>query len=300
MIENKTKKTVRRVASLLFFISLSLSAQIKGVVVDENDKPIPYVNILDDDETMSTSSDENGKFEMTASNESKILIFSSVGFETKKINSSNAERVVMKLSTIKLQEVSIEKSLATIENELAKFDKDKVHFYYGLGKEQYFLAKFFTYNDTIKQTPFLKSITISTRSQKKNALVKIRLLSPDAEGNPGSDLINENLIFKVKRGNKKSEFDVSKYKLKIAEEGVFVVIELLMVKENEYYMYDKNKKKHTYYTPSIGALPCEEKNLWIYNQNWRKTKNRNPHNYEGQREYFNKYIELAMSLKLTN
>jgi hypothetical protein len=40
--------------------------------------------------------------------------------------------------------------------------------------------------------------------------------------------------------------------------------------------------------------------LWIYNKNWRKTKNRNPYNYEGQEEYYNKYIELAMSLKLTN
>lgn len=268
--------------------------------MDEKDKPIPYVNILLEDGTNGTTSDEKGTFQIKENDPTKTLVFSSVGYERKKVICSKVARVVMQQSVIKLQEVSVKKALATIENEVAKFDKNKVHFYYGLGTEQYFLAKFFTYNDTLQQTPFLKSITICTRSQKKNALVKIKLVSADKEGNPGADLVNENLIFKVKRGNKKSEFDMSKYKFKIPEEGLFVVIELLMVKENEYVLFDKNKKKYTYYTPSIGALPTEEKNLWIYNKNWRKTMNRNPHNYEGQEEYYNKYIELAMSLKLTN
>ncbi len=292
---------MKQLLLLLFSLTLfPVSAQIKGVVTDENGKPVSYVNILAEDGSAGTTSDENGQFEIAVSDQSKILIFSCVGFETEKIKASMAGNVAMRFTAIQLQEVGVTKYLGTIENELDKFDKEKVHFYYGLAANQYFLGKFFTFNDTIKQTPFLKSISVSTNSRKNNALVKIRLLLPDEKGQPGADLINENLIFKIKKGNKKSEFDVSKYKLKIDEEGIFVVIEFLMVKENEYYMQGLDKKKETHYTPSIGALPSEEKTLWIYNKNWRKPEKRNPYNYEDQREYFNKFIELAMSLKLTN
>ena len=90
----------KRLAWLVLMIGFSLSAQVKGVVVDENNK----------------------------------------------------------LAQIQLKEVQIEKPRASITNELDKFDKDKVHFYYGLAINQYSLAKFFVFNDTIKQTPFLKSI----------------------------------------------------------------------------------------------------------------------------------------------
>lgn len=202
--------------------------------------------------------------------------------------------------TIYLDGVKITKPQSTLTNELAPFDKDKVHFYYGLATDQYYLAKFFTYNDTIKQTPFLKSILLSTRSQKSNALVRISLKAADSDGNPGEDLLAEELIFKVKKGNRKSEFDVSKYRFKIGEEGFFVVVELQKTKQNEYYTRNPDKTINTHYTPAIGALPTEEKNLWIFNKEWRKTKNRNPYDYKDQHEYFNKYIELAMSLKLTN
>lgn len=232
----------KRLAWLVLMIGFSLSAQVKGVVVDENNK----------------------------------------------------------LAQIQLKEVQIEKPRASITNELDKFDKDKVHFYYGLAINQYSLAKFFVFNDTIKQTPFLKSIIINTQAFNRTTSVRIRVMAADEDGNPETDLINENLIFKVKKGNRKSKFDVSKHKLKLDEDGVFVVIELLKIKDNEYYFYDKNKKKYVNYSPAIGALPSEKKTLWIYNKEWKKGVNRNPYNYENQREYYNKFIELAISLELTN
>ena len=205
-----------------------------------------------------------------------------------------------KLVPIQIKEVQIENPRASLTNELAKFDKNKVHFYYGLGTDQYSLAKFFVFNDTIKQTPFLKSITIDTKGYKRTSSVKIRIMTADEDGNPATDLINEDLILKVKKGHRKSELDVSKYKLKIDEEGIFVVIELLKIKDNEYYYYDRNKKKYVNYSPAIGALPSEQKTLWIYNKEWKRRVNRDPYDYEDQREYYNKFIELAISLKLTN
>ena len=173
-----------RLFVVLFLISVTTMAQVKGVVVDEKNTPIPYVNILVENENSYTNSEENGQFQIGVSDQSKVLIFSSLGFETKKIKASEAERVVMKAVPIELREIQIEKPSASIINEIDKFDKDKVHFYYGLATNQYSLAKFFAFNDTIKKTPFLKSIIIHTKAYNKTSSIRVRVMAADENGNP--------------------------------------------------------------------------------------------------------------------
>ena len=73
----------KRLWLLFFFMSFSISAQTKGVVIDESGKPIPYVNIWVENENIGTTSEENGEFSI-ADAENKILVFSAVGFETLK------------------------------------------------------------------------------------------------------------------------------------------------------------------------------------------------------------------------
>jgi len=71
------------------FLSFSLSAQIKGVVKDSiSGEPIPYVNIWVENETIGTTSELDGSFSLDLKEE-KILVFSALGFETKKISSKN-------------------------------------------------------------------------------------------------------------------------------------------------------------------------------------------------------------------
>ena len=65
---------------LFLLFPLSFSAQVKGVVVDENNKPISYVNIWAENENIGTTSEENGTFSINVM-ESKILIFSALGFD---------------------------------------------------------------------------------------------------------------------------------------------------------------------------------------------------------------------------
>ena len=69
---------------VLFFISFSLSAQIKGVVKDSiSGEPIPYVNIWVENETIGTTSETNGNFSLDIKEE-KVLVFSALGYEVKK------------------------------------------------------------------------------------------------------------------------------------------------------------------------------------------------------------------------
>ena len=66
---------------VLLLISQFTFSQIKGVVVDENDKPIPYVNIWVENENIGTTSQEDGTFVLNDSEVNKNLIFSAIGYK---------------------------------------------------------------------------------------------------------------------------------------------------------------------------------------------------------------------------
>jgi len=68
---------------ILFFCLLYLSAQVKvsGIVVDSDNKPIPFSNIVFKGSTLGTISDENGKFYIQSDVSYKQLEVSFVGYE---------------------------------------------------------------------------------------------------------------------------------------------------------------------------------------------------------------------------
>ena len=70
----------KRLWVIFLLMSFYVSAQTKGVVVDESGKPIPYVNIWVENENIGTTSEENGEFSIAAS-ANKNLIFSILGFD---------------------------------------------------------------------------------------------------------------------------------------------------------------------------------------------------------------------------
>ena len=79
--------------TLLFLLfSVSLSAQIKGSVVDENNKPIPYVNIWVENENTGATTEENGEFSINCL-PNKNLIFSAMGYEKKWLKHPKLKRL---------------------------------------------------------------------------------------------------------------------------------------------------------------------------------------------------------------
>ena len=60
---------------LFFFLTFSLTAQVKGVVVDEKNQPIPYVSVWVEHENTGTSTEEDGSFEIEVKDKNINLIF---------------------------------------------------------------------------------------------------------------------------------------------------------------------------------------------------------------------------------
>lgn len=63
----------------------TLVQTISGKVIDENNEPLPGVNILEKGTTNGTISDVEGNYRLTVGDAADTLIFSSVGYETQEI-----------------------------------------------------------------------------------------------------------------------------------------------------------------------------------------------------------------------
>ncbi len=73
--------------TLLFFLIISTitQAQIKGVVKDINGKPLPFVNIFEENTYNATTSNELGKFELNIKTPGKhVILFQYLGYKTSK------------------------------------------------------------------------------------------------------------------------------------------------------------------------------------------------------------------------
>ena len=65
-----------RLLVLLLLISVTVMAQVKGIVVDEFSKPISYVNIWVENENNSTTSEENGEFTINCQPNKNLIYLS--------------------------------------------------------------------------------------------------------------------------------------------------------------------------------------------------------------------------------
>lgn len=207
----------------------SVFSQIKGKVVDENNQPIPYVNIWVQNENIGTTSEVDGSFTIGI-NAEKNLIFSVLGFEKKTIKSSDASVVKLIPTTYLLNEVVVLNKKETKQIEIGQ-TKNSVFQAFDNGPK--IEAKFFPYDSKYKKTKYIKKVTIHTDSRIDNATIKLHFYSVDPNGYPGEELLNKDYLVKIKSGLVNHKFDISEFNLIIPTTGIFVAYEKLMIESNK-------------------------------------------------------------------
>lgn len=228
--------------NLFLFIGMVASAQVKGIVIDgESGLPIPYVSIWVEGEKFATTSEENGTFEITVSEKSKNLVFSAMGFERQIVAIANISQVRLQPSALELDEVVIVKRHETKIKEIGK-SENRMHEAFETAPR--IDLKFFPYLDSYKKTKFLKQVTVATDSKIDDASFKIHLYAVDADGNPGRELLDKDFIVSVDKGLLKTKFNLTKFDLKMPENGIFVGFEKLLIAKNkvEKTVTDSNTK----------------------------------------------------------
>ena len=234
---------------VLFLTSFNITSQIKGVVKDSiTGKSIPFVSIWLENENNGTTSEEDGTFSVNVSEKSKNLIFSALGYDKKIIKVSEVSEVYLKQIPYQLEEIIISKRKETKQIEIGKTDNEILEAFDNGPRIE---TKFFPYLPEYKKTKFIKQVTIFTDSKIDNATIKIHFYNVDSNGFPAEELLGKDFIVSVNKGVNKTEFNVTKFNLKIPEKGIFVGFEKLIIESNKIEEIVKNVNSNTTQTQKI-------------------------------------------------
>lgn len=287
-----------KTALLLFLFSFSLTAQTKGIVVDEYNKPISYVNIWVEHENNSTTSEENGEFNINCL-PNKNLLFSALGYEKKTVKAADAEKVVLKVNAFQLSEVVIAKRFETREIEIGKV---KNQTYQAFENGPRIDAKFFPYFAKYKRTRYIKQVNFFTDNQLESASFKVHFFMVNSDGSPGDELLSKDFLVSVKKGVKKTFFNVTDFGLKMPKTGIFVGFEKLIIEKNklEKEVTDSNTKKtviQKMYFPYVLYNYVEREFIYTYSGGkWNKQTKADIANPSNKMSAY----EPAINLILTN
>lgn len=219
----------KRLWILFFLMSFYVSAQTKGVVVDESGKPISYVNIWVENENIGTTSEENGEFSIAAS-ANKNLIFSILGFEKRIIKASETANVKLKAISFQLDEVVIARRFETKKIEIGQINNSPFEAFDNGPRID---VKFFPYENAYKKTKYIKKVSILTDSRIDNATVKIHFYKVDSNGFPGDELLIKDFIVTLQKGVVRNSFDLTDLNLKMPKTGIFIGFEKLLITKNK-------------------------------------------------------------------
>ena len=289
----------KRLFLALALVTFSLSAQIKGIVKDSlTGKPIPYVNIWVQNENIGSTSEENGTFFINTTEKGKKLIFSTLGYEKKIINASEASEVNLKLAAYLLNEVVISKSIGTKSVEIGK---NKNEMYQAFDNGPKIDTKFFPYLPAYKKTKYLKQVSIYTDSRIENAIIKIHFYNVDSNGFPAEELMEKDFVVTVKKGTRINRFDLTALNLKFPKNGLFVGFEKLMIEKNktEKTITDSNTNitqvQKTYF-PFVLYNYVERDFLYTFSGGkWNRQSNQSENGLTGKMKINEPVITLILS-----
>lgn len=270
----------RIILILLLCLSCELCAQIEGIVVDKDTKtPVPYANIWIANEEIGTTSDVDGFFIFKEKLINKSLIVSAIGYERTIFQIDSSYLIVALAPKVyEIQEVQITPRAYKVV--IGGFEKSQVSDCLCPGNPAIY-ARFFQWKEEYGKSAFISSIKIATLS-KSAAKINLRIFGVSENGEPGEDLLSGNLLVPVKKGRKMDVVNIP-YEQAFAfpETGVFVAVEFLIIKENEYqplFFTDSETSKIVknrgviLYMPLIGIMESDQPDdSYIYSQGkWRK------------------------------
>ena len=219
-----------RLFLLFLSFSMSVSAQIKGVVKDSlTGKPISYANIWVENENIGVSSEENGTFSISTT-KTKNLVFSALGYEKKVVKSAVANVVNLNPKSLQLEEVVVTNKLQT---KIIEIGKSKSPIYQAFDNGPRIDVKFFPYYPKYKKTRNIRQVTVETDSKIDDATIKIHFYSVNENGFPGEELLTKDFVTTVKKGVKKNIFSIADFNLRIPKKGLFVGFEKLIIEKNK-------------------------------------------------------------------
>jgi len=289
---------MRKFLGITLFITANLVAQTKGVVKDSlSGNPIPYVSVWVENENIGTTSEENGEFSINVNNNNKNLIFSALGFKKKTLKVGEANEVNLVPVTLDLPEVMISNRKDKKQVEIGRRRGVAEAFDNGPRMD----AKFFPFLTDYKKTRWIKSVAIFTDSRIDEATIKVHLYEVDENGFPGEEMLTKDLIVPIKRGISKTEVDLTDFNLEMPKNGIFVVVERLLIEKNKLKKIIKDQNTNTTkiqvtYSPLVLYNSVEKEFLFSFSGGrWHKLTPKELNPISGTNNIYEPSVTLTLS-----
>jgi len=284
-------------------------AQHSGVIKDKiTQESIPYVNIQYDGEIFGVSADEKGQFTIPKAAMNKVLVFSAVGYRTIRLGAKDLQgTVLMEVEAITLADAVISaKKLASTVISVNKFKKKDVNVFYICDGYPWINALYFPYHESYKNTPFVKSISLVTKSFLDQSKFSIRLYLPDENGKPGRYLHDKAIIAVSQKGKKVVKIDLSDQLIAIPKDGMLIALEWLIIEENRRETKTQILGEDKWidalsYEPMFGSRTMKSnENAWqLIGGDWTRPKNWGTE-AGNQQKTRSEYQVPAISIELSN
>jgi hypothetical protein len=279
-------------AFLILFSNLIFAQQQSQIFSSLNKTPISYVNIWCNNSNFGTSSDVNGIFSKENFNVNDTLLFTAVGFESKRIILKNiSNELFLNPITEELKEVVL-LSKKKIKLKTKKIKKADYIVAFAEKDPATVFARFLPFKEEFREAPFINKIKISTFTGERNTFLNIHIYDVGENGEPKNHLVLNNIIFYPEKGSNISEIDVSSLNIEFPETGIFIGVEVPKIEQNkitvekEYRTDKKDVKGYSVFQPLIKMTDAEDiKDTWSYrNGEWK----------------INKKFSLPIQIELTN
>ncbi len=262
---------------LFGFGGFAQSHLAKGYVHDiDTNQPISYVNISILESSIGTSSDENGRFELEIEDKdlNKQVHLSSLGYLDSIISVVNLiklDKIFLKAKFEQLDEVVISKKFEERFLVVNPIDEGDLCAGYGTDfRYPWILALYFPYDETYKNTDFLKSVKFyfgNFKNRKSN--FRLRIFSVDENGLPHEDLLKESVVVELKKNQRDVDIDISNFNLIFPRHGFYVALEWLYIPYNAQevtFCLDskcKKKEKRIRHNPIFSAFCDNEEKFKV-------------------------------------
>lgn len=295
---------------IVMFLPIALAAQTKMLIKDSTTgRPIPFVaihfNTLDSNNVRASTvraSNGNGEFELPGKH------FDSLTLSTpshKKIKIAKTE-MTYPLYLHPLPRAAQQGVAGLKKQKHSKSAKLNAVMLKGkhmstMHVEPSITAKYFAYQKKYEQTPYLNKIFVNMVSYIPNAIYRVRIYEPQADGTPGDDVVTDNIIRTAAHGLARNEVDLSMYRIPFSRKGIFIGIEVLGLNENRATvpLHIKGETRDDFYQPSVLTDEVARGTMWVnYFDNWNDQR-------IGEKGIYNNHVwrstnNLLMEIELSD
>lgn len=290
---------MKRFIIFLLFLPNLIFSQINGVVVDDNNKPLEFVNIWNKDFSAGATTNQEGKFFVEKATDKDTLVISLAGFESRELQVKDDQ--IIKLKSIKKQ--IIDSSVLPEKKRSHTIGKAiRQNLFFSPANLPWIYVKYFKNENPDKSIRFINKVEVFVRSNVANATFKVRVFKSNSDGTPGEDLLIEPIIVHAVRDNRKNTINLLDYKIQVPDAGVFVGIEWLLTENNRIKItafYKGNEPFADYkYAPDLVCNFVEQSNAYRYAAGeWKKNET---YIKKSELDEAKPIIEPAINLILTN